>query len=87
MEFKEYLEQKHILIKGERKLKEIYVKKYINRLGNMCREGIYNEEKHVDEILEQKVHQKYRDWKTYLKTIEHYQSSKNLTPIDYTSEW
>ncbi|ASF40964.1 hypothetical protein CEH05_18100 [Halobacillus halophilus] len=77
MEFKEYLMRKHELKVGERKIKEISVQQYINRLENMRRDGIYNEEKHIDNILEKKIHEHYRDWKTYLKTIEHYLSSKN----------
>ena len=40
MKFKEYLRQKHMLKKGERKLKEISVEQYFNRLDNMRREGI-----------------------------------------------
>lgn len=78
MEFKEYLEQKHLLKKGERKLKEISIEQYINRLENMRRIGIYKEENHIDFILEQKIQERYQDWKTYVKTIEHYLSSKNF---------
>ncbi|MGP4060371.1 hypothetical protein [Halobacillus sp. H74] len=77
MDFKEYLMRKHELKKGEKKLKEISVQQYINRLENMRRNGIYNEEKQIDYILEQKIQERYDDWKTYLKTIEHYLSSKN----------
>ncbi|RFU61261.1 hypothetical protein [Peribacillus glennii] len=76
MEFKEYLEQKHVLKKGERSLKEISIAQYINRLENMSREGIYNEEKQIDPILERKIQERYQDWKTYVKTIDHYLSSK-----------
>lgn len=42
----------------------------------MRQEGIYNEEQHVDDELEQKVQNRYTDWKTYLRTIDHYLSSK-----------
>ncbi|QIZ08468.1 hypothetical protein HFZ78_18585 [Priestia megaterium] len=77
MEFKEYLEQKHLLKKGESKLKEISIEQYINRLENMRRIGIYKDENHIDSILEQKIQERYQDWKTYVKTIEHYLSSKN----------
>lgn len=76
MEFREYLTQKHVLKKGEKRLKEISVKQYINRLENMRGDGIYNEEKRIDLILEQKIQERYQDWKTYVKTIEHYLSSK-----------
>ncbi|MFY0802070.1 hypothetical protein [Peribacillus frigoritolerans] len=57
-------------------MKEISVKQYINRLENMRGDGIYNEEKRIDLILEQKIQERYQDWKTYVKTIEHYLSSK-----------
>ncbi|MDM5291697.1 hypothetical protein QUF81_00065 [Peribacillus simplex] len=76
MEFREYLTQKHVLKKGEKRLKEISVRQYINRLENMRGDGIYNEEKRIDLILEQKIQERYQDWKTYVKTIEHYLSSK-----------
>ncbi|WHY72873.1 hypothetical protein [Fictibacillus enclensis] len=77
MEFEEYLKQKHMLKKGERKLKDISVKQYLNRLENMRRNGIYVEEQQIDFSLKQRVQDSYRDWKTYLKTIDHYLSSKN----------
>jgi hypothetical protein len=77
LEFKDYLKQKHVLKKGERKLKEVSVEQYINRLENMRREGIYNEEKLIESVLEGKIQERYKDWKTYVKTIEHYLSSKN----------
>ncbi|MDQ0257843.1 hypothetical protein J2S74_005306 [Evansella vedderi] len=77
MEFKDYLVQKHVLKKGERKLKEVSVEQYISRLKNMRSEGIYNEEKLIDTVLEGKIQERYKDWKTYVKTIEHYLSSKN----------
>ncbi|MFF2445532.1 hypothetical protein ACFVSW_00415 [Neobacillus sp. NPDC058068] len=76
LDFKEYLSQKHILKKGERKLKPISVEQYINRLENMRRLGIYKEEKQIDSILVGKIQGQYKDWKTYVKTIEHYLSSK-----------
>ncbi|WP_275950937.1 hypothetical protein [Cytobacillus citreus] len=34
-------------------------------------------QKHVLKKGERKVQEHYRDWKTYLKTIERYLSSKN----------
>lgn len=77
MDFKEYLLNKHLLKEGEKKLKEISVEQYINRLENMRREGIYNKEKQFDSILEYKIQERYKDWKTYKKTVEHYLSSKN----------
>ncbi|MBM7655244.1 hypothetical protein [Neobacillus cucumis] len=76
MEFKAYLEQKHMLKKGEIKLKGNSVNQYINRLENMRRNGIYNEELQITPILEQKIQECYKDWNTYVKTIEHYLSSK-----------
>ncbi|WP_339199177.1 hypothetical protein MKY27_07630 [Solibacillus sp. FSL R5-0449] len=77
MEFIEYLQQKHVLKKGERKLKEISINQYVNRLESMRRKGIYNEEKQIDSILEAKIQKCYCDWKTYVTTIEHYLASKN----------
>ncbi|MFE7062035.1 hypothetical protein ACFVAD_07770 [Sutcliffiella sp. NPDC057660] len=77
MEFQAYLQQKHLLNKGERKLKEISIDQYVNRLENMRRNGIYNEESQIDARLEQKVQEHYKDWKTYIKTIDHYLSSRN----------
>ncbi|WP_223702169.1 hypothetical protein [Sutcliffiella deserti] len=76
MEFKEYLKQKHLLKKDEKKLKEISIDQYINRLASMRQNGIYNEENQMDSTLEQKVQERYKDWKTYLKTINHYLASK-----------
>ena len=77
MDFNDYLKQKHNLKKDEHKLKDISVKQYINRLENMRRNGIYNEEEQIDQLLERKIQERYKDWQTYLKTIEHYLSSKN----------
>lgn len=76
MEFKEYLQNKHILKKGERKIKDKSINQYINRLENLRRAGIYNDEKQIDSVLKQKVQERYKDWKTYVTTIEHYLSSK-----------
>ncbi|MBM7620036.1 hypothetical protein JOC95_001888 [Bacillus tianshenii] len=77
MEFQEYLQQKHLLNKRERKMKEISIDQYVNRHENMRRDGIYNEESQIDARLEQKVQERYKDWKTYIKTINHYLSSRN----------
>jgi hypothetical protein len=77
MEFEEYLKRKHELKKGERKLKIISVKQYVNRLKNIRREGIYNEEKQIDSSLERKLQERYKDWKTYKRTIEHLLTSKD----------
>ncbi|QWC23584.1 hypothetical protein KJK41_04260 [Bacillus haikouensis] len=76
MEFQEYLQRKHELKKNERKLKRISVMQYVNRLENMRRERIYNEESSIDAALERKLQGRYKDWKTYKKTIEHFLSSK-----------
>lgn len=78
MEFKEYLSEKHNLIKGERKLQPISVKQYINRLDSMRKNGIYNEEEIIDSVLKNKIQERYKDWKTYIKTIEHYLNSKKF---------
>ncbi|MEH7235898.1 hypothetical protein [Bacillus sp. JJ1562] len=77
LEFEEYLTQKHILKNGEKELKPISIKQYMNRLESMRRHGIYNEELQMDSTLEAKIRGRYRDWKTYVKTVEHYLSSKN----------
>ncbi|MGG0822505.1 hypothetical protein ABE099_06465 [Paenibacillus turicensis] len=77
MEFKEYLKQKHLLNVNEKKLKDKSIDQYISRLENLRLYGIYNEEKQIDSILEQKIQERYQDWKMYRKTIEHYLSSKN----------
>lgn len=45
MDFQEYLTQKHIFKKGEKKLNPISVNQYIYRLEKMSRLGIYNREK------------------------------------------
>jgi hypothetical protein len=79
MEFQEYLLRKHELKKDDRKLKRISVIQYVNRLENMRREGIYNEESCIDPALEGKLQNRYKDWKTYKKTIEHFLSSKNYS--------
>lgn len=76
MEFKDYLQQKHLLNKNERKLKDNSIKQYINRQESMRRNGIYNDETQIDSILERKIQERYDDWKTYVKTIDHYLSSK-----------
>lgn len=78
MDFEEYLMKKHVLRAGERKLKEVSVKQYVNRLDNMRRAGIYNEEKQVDTNLEKKIQARYGDWVTYVKTIHHYLYSKQF---------
>lgn len=77
MEFREYLKNKHVLKEGERKLKEISIEQYINRFDNMRRDGIYKKEKQIDPALRQRIQDSYKDWKTYIRTIEYYLSSKN----------
>ena len=78
MDFQEYLTQKHILTSGEKKLQPISVQQYINRLESMRRHGIYNEEKQIDSTLVGKIQVQYKDWKTYVKTIEHYLNYKTI---------
>lgn len=70
--FQDYLLNKHILKSGESKIKSISAKQYVNRLESMRRKGIYNEENTIDPLLEQKIQAQYKDWKTYVKTIEYY---------------
>ncbi|MEK4372498.1 hypothetical protein [Paenibacillus sp. FSL R5-0473] len=77
MEFKDYLKQKHLLNANEKKLMDKSIDQYISRLENLRLYGIYNEEKQIDSVLEQKIQEHYQDWKMYRKTIEHYLSSKN----------
>jgi hypothetical protein len=77
VDFKEYLRKKHVLKKDERKLKEISIEQYSNRLENMRRDGIYNNEKHIDSELKRKVQERYSDWKTYIRTIEYFIASKH----------
>lgn len=76
LEFREYLTKKHLLKEDERKLKEISINQYINRFDNMRRDGIYNEETQINLALEQRIQERYKDWKTYIRTIEYYLSSK-----------
>ncbi|GLI83148.1 hypothetical protein ANABIO32_08380 [Rossellomorea marisflavi] len=76
MEFTEYLRNKHQLKKGERKLREISVGQYENRLINMEREGIYRGEQVIDDELETRLSKRYKDWKTYRRTIRFFIDSK-----------
>lgn len=76
MEFTEYLRNKHQLKKGERKLREISVGQYENRLINMEREGIYRGEQVIDDELETRLLKRYKDWKTYRRTIRFFIDSK-----------
>ncbi|MCM3584988.1 hypothetical protein M3182_04405 [Mesobacillus maritimus] len=72
LDFREYLTQKHILRKGEKELQPVSVQQYVNRLKSMRRRGIYKEENRIDPSLMGKIQAQYKDWKTYVKTIEHY---------------
>jgi hypothetical protein len=76
MEFTEYLRNKHQLKKGERKLREISVGQYENRLINMEREGIYRGEQVIDDELETRLLKRYKDWKTYRRTIRFFIDSE-----------
>ncbi|VXC56978.1 conserved hypothetical protein [Bacillus sp. 349Y] len=76
MEFTEYLRNKHQLKKGERKLREISVGQYEKRLINMEREGIYKGEQVIDAELETRLSKRYKDWKTYRRTIRFFIDSK-----------
>ncbi|WP_142245828.1 hypothetical protein [Rossellomorea marisflavi] len=76
MEFTDYLRNKHQLQKGERKLREISVGQYENRLINMEREGIYRGEQVIDDELETRLLKRYKDWKTYRHTIRFFIDSK-----------
>lgn len=78
LDFQDYLTQKHILKKGERQLQPISVKQYINRLESMRHHGIYKEENQIDSTLVGKIQDQYKDWKTYVKTVEHYLNYKTI---------
>ena len=46
----------------------------------MRRLGIYNDEQQIDSTLaKQRSKNTYKDWKTYVKTIEHYLSLKSIS--------
>ena len=75
MEFEEFLKKKPELGSGQQKLKIISVKQYANRLANMRADGIYNGEQHIDSSLEKKLQLRYKDWKTYRRTIQYYLDS------------
>ena len=34
--------------------------------------------RHIDSILVGKIQEQYKDWKTYVKTIEHYLNYKTI---------
>lgn len=76
MEFKEFLMKKHLLEKGEKKIKEISINQYENRLENLKRKGIYQGENSVDDILRQKIQDEYKRIDQYVRTIELYIQSK-----------
>lgn len=78
LNFQEYLMQKHIFKKGERKLQPISVEQYINRLESMRRHDVYNEENLIDATLVGKIQEQYKNWKTNLKTVEHYLNYKTI---------
>ena len=78
MDFKEFLLNKHLLIKGERKLKEISANQYNNRFKSMCEKKIDSGEKQMESLLIGRIQNQYRDWKTYVKTIEYYLAYHNL---------
>jgi hypothetical protein len=78
LNFQDYLTKKHILKKGERQLQPISVKQYLNRLESMRRLGLYNEENQIDSNLIGNIQEQYKDWKTYVKTIEHYINYKTI---------
>jgi hypothetical protein len=42
----------------------------------MRRLSVYNEERQINSTLVGKIQKQYKDWKTYVKTIEHYLSYK-----------
>lgn len=76
MEFREFLMKKHVLEKGEKKIKEISINQYENRLENLKRKGIYQEENSVDDILRHKIQGEYKKIDQYVRTIELYIQSK-----------
>lgn len=71
MDFVQFLLKKHLLLKGERKLKEISADQYNNRLENLFLKNIYNDEKQIDSQLKEKIKESYKDWKHYEKTIDY----------------
>jgi hypothetical protein len=44
----------------------------------MRRNGLYKEENQIDSTLIGKIQGRYKDWKTYEKTIEHYLNFKKI---------
>ncbi|WP_251638052.1 hypothetical protein [Sporosarcina sp. NCCP-2716] len=66
MEFLEYLKRRHVLGPGRRPLSDVSAEQYDNRLHNLKRRGIYQDEPEVTEgMLEQIA-------RTYKNGLDHY---------------
>lgn len=78
MEFSEFLRNRHSIIHGAKKLKEVSVQQYNNRLTNMVAQKIYNEEEQLDETIVNKINAKYSNRANeYERTINYYIEYKN----------
>lgn len=49
----------------------------------MRRHGIYKEEDQIESTLVEKIQEQYKDWKTYVKTIEHYINYKTINKSNF----
>ncbi|WP_394238316.1 hypothetical protein [Niallia oryzisoli] len=73
MEFIDYLQNRHKLMKGEREIKEESARQYNNRLVNLQKHKIYNGEKYIDEQMLFKIKGHYKDTTNhYSRTIKYY---------------
>ncbi|WJY26433.1 hypothetical protein [Sporosarcina trichiuri] len=73
MQFIDYLNYRHNIQPGARKLSEVSAEQYANRLHNLQRKGIYHNEDHVTEEMLAEIEKEYkRGLDLYPRTIRYY---------------
>lgn len=73
MDFTSFLKERHLIIPGERKMKEVSANQYNSRLNSMRDQDIYGGENQLDELIIEKINNKYANSSNeYERTITYY---------------
>ncbi|MED3872165.1 hypothetical protein P4574_24620 [Priestia megaterium] len=73
MEFETYLNEVYISKRTKTHLKKISAKQYNNRLENMKKKGIYNNEKVISEDIKNRISLHYANRRNeYVDTLKYY---------------
>ncbi|MFJ8260342.1 hypothetical protein ACIQ4I_00070 [Rummeliibacillus sp. NPDC094406] len=79
MDFKQYLLNRNLFVKNARKIEDTSADQYNNRLVNLKKNDIYNEEMTIGQNMIQKINQRYANKANeYERTIKYYLEYKKI---------